>query len=150
MILDFRLGTSHLVNLLKAMYTNTSAQIKGLKNVFAVETGCRQGGIESPVIFNIYFDTVCRVLDHELETALGDSYGYKFRYEIPNECTNREMRRECPARGWTLLRKVLYADDMVLVFTTKEALQQGLLIVERVFSRYDLTLARKKTEKNAK
>ena len=56
------------------------------------------------------------------------------------------MRSECKASGYSCLKNVLYADDMVLVFRTKEALQQGLEVVETVLARYGLTLARSKTE----
>ena len=72
--------------------------------------------------------------------------GYGIRYQIPNESSNREQRYEHPLYGWACIKKVLYADDMVMFFKTKEALQEGLEIIESVLSRYGLTLSQKKTE----
>ena len=145
-VMDIRLGCKHLVSLIQSIYTETTAKIKGSKNWFKVTSGCRQGGVESPFLFNIYMDTVCRVIEYELSTKLGDSYGIKCRYQIPNESSNREQRYEHPLYGWAYIKKVLYADDMVMFFKTKEALQEGLDIIESVLSRYGLTLSRKKTE----
>ena len=79
-------------------------------------SSCRQGGVESPFLFNIYMDTVCRVIEYELSTKLGDSYGIKYRYQIPNEPSNREQRYVHPLFGWACIKKVLYADDMVMFF----------------------------------
>jgi retron-type reverse transcriptase len=74
-VLDIRLSCTHFISLLKAVYTETTASITGLRKTFPTKAGCRQGGIESPILFNIYFDTVCRVLDTELRAELGDDYG---------------------------------------------------------------------------
>ena len=145
-VLDIRLGCIHLVSLVKSIYIGTTAKIKGLSKSFIVNSGCRQGGIESPFIFNIFLDTVCRILDSELTRALGDSYGIKYDYRIPNEASNRKQRSECPLHGWERIKRVLYADDMCIIFRNKEALQKGLEIMESVFCRYGLILSRKKTE----
>lgn len=63
--------------------------MSGLRKELSVNTGCRQGGTESPILFNIYFDTVYRVLDYELRKALGNDYELEFKYRIPNEATSR-------------------------------------------------------------
>ena len=42
-----------LVNILKAFYTGITAAIRGSTLFFQTFTGCRQGGIESPILFNI-------------------------------------------------------------------------------------------------
>ena len=46
-LLSLRLGLPHFVELLRAVYTNTTAVIKGSKKSFKVARGCRQGGLES-------------------------------------------------------------------------------------------------------
>ena len=144
--LDVRLGCSHLISLLKSVYTETTASITGLRKIFPIKAGCRQGGIESSILFNIYFDTVCRVLDYQLKSELGDDYGIEFKYNIPNEATTRTQRTAHPSHGKSHLFRALYADDMFVIFRTKEALQRGMEIVEETFTRYGLTLSRKKTE----
>ena len=133
--------TPRMQSLLKEIYTGTTAIITGSRKSFQIETGCRQGGIESPVLFNIHFDTVCRVLNYELKRVLGDDYGIKFSYRIPNEATSRTRRSKCRSNGISSINYALYADDMYSIFRTKSALQKGMNIVEEIF-----TLSRKKTE----
>lgn len=60
-ILTLRLGLDHFVELLRAIYTNTTAVIKGSTRSFKIGRGCRQGGPESPLIFNMVFDTACEL-----------------------------------------------------------------------------------------
>ena len=63
-ILEIRIKSPILVNILKAFYTGTSAAIKGSKVFFQTITACRQGGVESPVIFNIYLDFVLTCVEY--------------------------------------------------------------------------------------
>ena len=65
-VLDIRIKFPILVNILKLFYTGTSAVIKGSKVFFSTFTGCCQGGLESPVLFNIYMDFVLRCAEHEV------------------------------------------------------------------------------------
>ena len=145
-ILTLRLGLPHFVALIKSIYTNTTATIKGSKKRFKVGRGCRQGGLESPFIFNIVFDTVCRVLHHKLIEACGDDYGLDFDYSIPTEATNRAQRYRHRVRDRTKLYRVQYADDCCCCFRTLAAAKIGLEIIESEFKRYGLTLSRPKTE----
>ena len=57
-VLNIRTKTPKITSLLKALCTGTKASIKNTVNTFQVHTGCRQGGIESPVLFNIYMDFI--------------------------------------------------------------------------------------------
>ena len=51
-------------------YTGTPAAIKGTNLFFKTKTGCRQGAIESPIIFNIYLDFVLRCVECEVVLSL--------------------------------------------------------------------------------
>lgn len=145
-ILSLRLGTTHLVALIKSIYENTTCTIRGSTKSFPVAQGCRQGGIEAPFIFNVVFDTACRVLHRKLLDEIGEDYGHPFEYNIPIQATNRTQRREYPCRGHEKLYRILYADDMAIMFRTIESAQKGLIIVERELRRYGLKLSRPKTE----
>ena len=57
-VLEIRIKSPILVNILKVFYTGTSAAIKGSKIFFETFTGCRQGGLESPVLFVVCMDFV--------------------------------------------------------------------------------------------
>ena len=63
-VLIMRTKAPKIASLLKALYTGTKAAINNTVNSFQVHTGCRQGGIESPVLFNIYMDFVLRCVMH--------------------------------------------------------------------------------------
>ena len=60
-VLSLRPGATHLVEILRKMYEGTTASIKGMTAKFDVLVGCRQGGQESPCLFNYYFDYVLKV-----------------------------------------------------------------------------------------
>ena len=51
-VLELRTGAKHLIAILQKMYEGTTASIAGMKEKFDVLIGCRQGGQESPCIFN--------------------------------------------------------------------------------------------------
>ena len=90
-ILEIRIKSPILVNILKAFYTGTSAAIKGSKVFFQTITGCRQGGVESPVIFNIYLDFVLRCVEHEVLQRFPNT-GLQYTFLIPGHCSTRQQR----------------------------------------------------------
>lgn len=57
-VLRLRTGVHHLITILQKMYERATASILGMKEEFDVLVSCRQGGHESPCIFNYYFDYV--------------------------------------------------------------------------------------------
>ena len=81
-ILEIRIKSPILVSILKALYTGTSATIKGSKFIFKTFRGCRQGGVESPVIFNIHLDFVLRCAEHEVVKTFPDT-GLQYSFVIP-------------------------------------------------------------------
>ncbi|MCP4258756.1 MAG: hypothetical protein GY774_14830 [Planctomycetes bacterium] len=91
-ILKLRTGAPRLINILQLMYEGTTASICGMKTAFEVLVGCRQGGQESPCIFNYYFDFVLRVAAWEIDKAFPEGWGLDFAYNIPHTCSNREQR----------------------------------------------------------
>ena len=102
-----------ITSLLKALYTGTKASIKNTVHSFQVHTGCRQGGIESPVLFNIYMDFVLRCVEHEVLLKYPNT-GLKYSYRIKSESSNRKQRSIHKISGNDRLRMLLYADDIVL------------------------------------
>ena len=51
-----------LFELLQSLYSNTKTSINGdLNNVFKTYVGVRQGGPESPFLYNLYMDYVLRI-----------------------------------------------------------------------------------------
>ena len=57
-VLNFRTGANVLIYILRKLYDGTTGCITGTKERFDILCGCRQGGLESPTLFNYYFDFV--------------------------------------------------------------------------------------------
>ena len=100
------------------MYEGTTASIKGMKTSFDVLIGCRQGGQESPCIFNYYFDYVLKVAAHEIDKEFPDGWGIPYQFEISHLCSNRSQRRNGKLHGREIMKWILYADDVLLFCTT--------------------------------
>ena len=113
-ILEIRTKSPILVKILKAFYTGTSAAIKGSKMFFQTFSGCRQGGVESPVIFNIYVDFVLRCAEHEVLQKFPNT-GLQYSFLIPGHCSTRQQRSIHGLSGVQRLRMILYAADIDLL-----------------------------------
>ena len=74
-VLNLRTGAKHLVATLKKMYEGTTASIKASKAKFDVLVGCRQGGQESPCLFNYHFDYVLKIAAHDIDKEFPDGWG---------------------------------------------------------------------------
>ena len=87
--------------------------MKNTVNSFQVHTGCRQGGIESPVLFNIYMDFVLNCVEHDVLLKYPNT-GLKYSYHTKSESSNRKQCIIHNISGNDLLRMLLYTDDIVL------------------------------------
>ena len=144
-VLEIRLNSPFLVKLLKVFYTGTSAAIKGSKTFFETFTGCRQGGLESPVIFNVYMDFVLRCAEYEVLQQFPNT-GLEYSYRIPGHCSTREQRSVHGLSGTERLRMILYADDIAILCKNIDELASILNIYDQTFLRFGLQMSYGKTE----
>ena len=144
-VLDIRIKSPILVNILKIFYTGTSAAIKGSKVFFQTFTGCRQGGLESPVLFNIYMDFVLRCAEHEVLQKFPNT-GLEYSFRIPGHCSTREQRSVHGLSGTSRIRMLLYADDIAVLCNDVDELAEILRIYDKTFTRFGLKIATDKTE----
>ena len=144
-VLEFRTGLPTLIKLLKCIYVGTSAAIKLSRSTFVTKSGCRQGGMESPSLFNIYLDFVLRCAIKKIEEIIPNP-GISINYAIPSQCSTRSQRMECPLRGSTTITHLAYADDIVFFCKNQEELKQMLAILDSEFRRFGLTISSKKTK----
>ena len=128
-VLDIRIKSPILVNILKIFYTGTSAAIKGSKVFFQTFTGCRQGGLESPVLFNIYMDFVLRCAEHEVLQKFPNT-GLEYSFRIPGHCSTREQRSIHGLGGTQRLRMILYADDIAVLSNDVDELAEISLALD--------------------
>ena len=145
-VLKFRLQAPHLVDILQLMYQGTTASIKGMKSLFDVLIGCRQGGQESPCLFNYYFDFVLKVAAHEIDQEYPEGWGISFEYNIPNTCSNREQRRVAGLNGIQIIKWILYADDMVVFARNTDEAEKLLKIISSTCKRFGLSVSFDKTK----
>ena len=145
-ILEFRTGAKILVYILRKLYDGTTAFISGTKTHFDILVGCRQGGLESPTLFNYYFDFVLKICSEEIDRKFPDGWGLSFDYRISGECTNREQRRLKKMHGTEIIKWLLYADDLVLFCPNLYQAQDVIRIMDSVCKRFGLTISFKKTK----
>ena len=145
-VLQIRTGASHLIAILRKMYEGTTASIKGMETAFDVLVGCRQGGQESPCLFNYYLDFVLKVAADEIDKRFPDGWGIDFEYSISHLCTNRLQRRSGRMHGVQVMQWILYADDAVLFCKSPEEAQELLTIIDSTFKRFGLTTSYLKTK----
>ena len=145
-VLKLRTGAPFLIDILKLMYQHTTASVKGMKTSFEVLVGCRQGGQESPVIFNYYFDYVLKVAAWEIDKAFPDGWGLKFPFNIPHTCSNRDQRSRQKLRGIEIMKWILYADDLVLFAKSAEEAEKLLCIINTTCKRFGLNISFTKTK----
>ena len=117
-----------------------------MKSTFEVLIGCRQGGQESPVLFNYYFDFVLKIAACEIDKAFPNGWGLEFKFNIPNVCSNREQREEQKLDGIQVIQWILYADDIVLFARNIDEVQKLLHILNSTCKRYGLNISWKKTK----
>lgn len=133
-----------LFQILQAIYVHTTTALaENPTDIFDIFTGVRQGGPESPPLYNLYMDYVMRVFDHICSEKNINFLKLKFR--IRTTATTREERM----RGYHGEHNADwsgYADDLELFFETLEDLQSGLEILQSVFKRFGLTVNIKKTK----
>ena len=145
-VLQIRTGASHLIAILQKMYEGTTASIRGMDTVFDVLVGCRQGGQESPCLFNYYLDFVLKVAANEIDQRFPDGWGVKFDYRISHLCTNRIQRRSGRMHGVQILQWILYADDAVLFCNTPAEAKELLSIISATCRRFGLNISFTKTK----
>ncbi|CAF4518527.1 unnamed protein product [Rotaria magnacalcarata] len=127
-----------LVNLLRMLYKNSKAKVKingKLSDSFDIETGVMQGGITSPVLFNILFDFVIRKVIDEASAA-----GVKFSYGS-NDFFHGSREKY---KNFNVLA-LLYADDLVAMCETTDDLEKFIRSFEKITQKFDLTMSVKKT-----
>lgn len=145
-ILRMRLGekADKIIRILECTYEDTQAKLDGVDAPIPIKVGVRQGGVESCVIFNYVLDTVMRVVLAKIE-AIYPGAGIIHRYDIHNECTDRQQRMAAAARGVSTSTVIMYADDILLLGRSKQELEGMMAIVLNTFTDYGLTLATDKT-----
>ena len=135
--------TPPLSNFWKLYAYTTTALAETPEDLFELIMGVRQGGPESPPLYNLYMDYVMRVY-----MDLCEKSGAKFlqlKYRIRSTATKRKGRVKT-TRGKHTVDWAGYADDLELFFTDTANLQKALDLLDKTFERFHLKINVSKTK----
>lgn len=134
-------GENELVKILEAIYSETTIQLVGHPDtIFQLMSGVRQGGPESPTLYNLFMDYVMRVFKADCSSR--NIKFSKFKYRIRTAAsTSRQFRNGMLELDW-----IGYADDLVLFFEDAASLKLALETLNETFAKFKLKINAKKTE----
>ena len=139
-----------LLDILERLYMDTSLTYPEGDATFTVTSGVRQGGPESPFLFNIFMDFVMRVFTNK---CLKDPsiHFFDHKYRINTRSISREERlklRNLNIRldGTSSLPWCGYADDLILFMKDLESLKRATKLLDEVFVKFGLQINETKTE----
>ena len=138
-VLEKRGMPTQLIDMLRCLHANTETCVRtsaGDSDWFHVDTGLRQGGVEAPLLFNLFLDTAVREVHPILQQL-----GVKIHYRIDGHLTEAKTYSSAELM-WILM----YADDIALICDDPDDLQLALSIVHKEFLRWGLHINASKTE----
>jgi hypothetical protein len=122
-----------LIRLLKLLHSKIKAQVRiggKLSEAFEIETGLMQGGIISPMLFNIFFDYVIRkVIDEAGINCIKLAFGSKDFFH-----TDKYHFEELDVVA------LMYADDLVAVSDNAADIERFIRTFKRVTQQCGLTM----------
>ena len=138
-----RLPTSDnkLIQLLEALYSHTTTALTQTPDdEFELTNGVRQGGPESPILFNLFIDFVMR---EYLEKCKSMSIRFlELKYRIPASASQTGKTTV----GKQPIEWVGYADDLVFAFEDVKNMEKASQLLFATFRKYLLEINIKKTK----
>ena len=134
-----------LIKILQEIYKHTTTSLEGDPlGIFETKSGVRQGGPESPALYNLYMDYVMRVFMEQCK--IKNLKYFKTSYNIPGKATNPKNNFGLGSYGELLIDWLGYADDLVLFFDDIDSLKSGFELLNSTFKRYELEINYDKTK----
>ena len=133
--------TRNCIRIMEALYTKTLSCMKGDDEYFETTSGVRQGGPESPNLFNLYLDYVMRIYNHHAKNM---GLGISFSYRIKDQARDRKDKSKY--RGDGFYPWLGYADDLVLTADSQTQLQSAADLLDDLLTRFGLVISTDKTK----
>ena len=109
-----------LIELIEVLYRYTTTALKqNLKDIFELSRGVRQGGPESPTLFNLYIDYVMRIYLKKCKEN-GSIRFLKLKYAIPQVASTKEPQIQLGMYGDHIIDWLGYADDLHCFLWTRK------------------------------
>ena len=118
---------------MEELYRKTESVMKGETEYFETTCGVRQGGSESPKLFNLFLDYIMRIYNNEAEKL---DLGVSFKFRIKDQA--RIRGDSLPYRGIENYIWIEYADDLALTADSKEKLQVASDLLYGLLKRFGL------------
>ena len=129
------------IQLIECLYKCTTASLAETPDdKFELNVGVRQGGVESPMLYNLFMDFVMRVFMDNCE-KLNIKF-LKLRYRIPESASSTGR----VSSGTMTIDWSGYADDLVLTFEDERSLAKGICLLNETFKNYRLRINATKTK----
>ena len=124
-----------MIDILEQLYKQTSLTFLETDETFETTSGVRQGGPESPFLFNLYIDYIMRVFINESHTENIKFFEHCFRLN-PRSISREErlkMRQEnLKSFRISTLPWCGYADDLILFLLELSDLQKATDLLESI------------------
>ena len=134
-----------LIKILEALYNHlTTALAETPEDIIELILGVRQGGPESPLLYNLFMDYVMRVYMQLCKNE--DIKFITLKYRIRPTATIREGRNNKTYRGEYEIDWSGYADDLELYFEDATNMQRALILLNDTFNRFHLQINVSKTK----
>ena len=131
------------VNIIKSLHVGMKARVNlggGLSEPFDVDNGVKQGDLDAPTLFAIYFAAMLQVAFSENNVG-----GIYIRYRTTGNVFDLSRLRAKSKVFTTVVRDLLYADDCDLVAHTVEDMQSLVSSFDSACDAFGLTINIKKT-----
>ena len=138
-----------LFDILEMLYHKTMLTYHEAQSTFLVSSGVRQGGSESPCLFNLYIDFVMHVfISNCMKNNSIFFFQHQYRINI-RSISGEERLNMCNdnIKPWGISSLPLcgYADDLIPFTLDINSLQKATNILDEVFSSYGLCINDAKT-----
>lgn len=134
-------GNTDLIDILQRLYSKTTTALAETPDdVFQLMLGVRQGGPESPILFNLFIDYVMRIF---MEACAKKNIKFpRLMYKIPEPASKKTYAQA----GFHTIDWIGYADDLILFFKSRKSMQKGLEVLNHTFKRFSLQINPSKTK----
>ena len=133
-----------MIKILESIYQHTTSSLAETPDdIIELLAGVRQGGPESPPLFDLYMDFVMRVFNEECMCQ-----NVKFLeliYRITSTATTR-LDRQQPYNGSHSVDWVGYAGDIEMFFENVENIQKCITLIDQIFKKFNLNINVSKTK----